>query len=86
MFSTTGNSTLNGTWNIYTSGITRVNSALGLCATAVTANPAELKLIAQYRGEGHFLRAYFLYYVVGEVLDQFHFKKHCMSLLTLDHS
>ena len=72
-FSTTyrGNSTLNGTWNIYTSGITRVNSALGLCATAVTANPAELKLIAQYR---------------GEVLDQFHFKKHCMSLLTLDRS
>ena len=33
MFTTTGNSTLHGTWNIYTSGITRVNSALGLCAT-----------------------------------------------------
>lgn len=61
MFTTTGNSTLSGTWNIYTSGITRVNSALGLCETATTDNPAELKLIAQYRGEGYFLRAYYLY-------------------------
>lgn len=61
MFTTTGNSTLSGTWNIYTSGITRVNSVLELCGTATTENPAELKLIAQYRGEGHFLRAYYLY-------------------------
>ena len=61
MFTTTGNSTLHGTWNIYTSGITRVNSALGLCETATTNNPAELKLISQYRGEGFFLRAYYLY-------------------------
>ena len=61
MFTTTGNSTLHGTWNIYTSGITRVNSALGLCETATTNSPAELKLISQYRGEGFFLRAYYLY-------------------------
>lgn len=61
MFTTTGNSTLHGTWNIYTSGITRVNSALELCETATTNNPAELKLISQYRGEGFFLRAYYLY-------------------------
>lgn len=61
MYTTSGNSTLSGTWNIYTSGITRVNSALGLCETCTPANVAEEATLAQYRAEGLFLRAYYLY-------------------------
>lgn len=61
MFTTTGNSTLSGTWNIYTSGITRVNSALALCETCTPSNIAEEVKLAQYRAEGYFLRAYYLY-------------------------
>ena len=61
MFNTSGNLTLSGTWNIYTSGITRVNSVLGLVETATTTNPAEVDLIRKYKAEALFLRAYFLY-------------------------
>ena len=61
MFNTSGNLTLSGTWNIYTSGITRVNSVLGLIETATTSNPAEVTLIKKYKAEALFLRAYYLY-------------------------
>lgn len=61
MFNTSGNLTLNGTWNIYTSGITRVNSVLGLIETAATNNPAETTLIRKYKAEALFLRAFYLY-------------------------
>ena len=61
MFNTSGNLTLSGTWNIYTSGITRVNSVLGLVETATTTNPAEVDLIRKYKAEALFLRAYYLY-------------------------
>mgnify|MGYP002524041632 CR=1 FL=1 len=61
MFNTSGNLTLSGTWNIYTSGITRVNSVLGLIEAATTSNPAEVTLIKKYKAEALFLRAYYLY-------------------------
>jgi len=61
MFNTSGNLTLSGTWNIYTSGITRVNSVLGLVETATTVNPTEIALIKKYKAEALFLRAFFLY-------------------------
>ena len=61
MFNTSGNLTLSGTWNIYTSGITRVNSVLGLIETATTTKSTEIALIQKYKAEALFLRAYYLY-------------------------
>lgn len=61
LFRTSANSTLSGTWNVFTSGITRVNSALALCETATTDNPSEVALIQKYKAEALFLRAYYLY-------------------------
>ena len=61
LFTTSGNSTLNGTWTLFYSGIARTNAVISGAANAVIANDKEAENIARYKAEAHFLRAYYYY-------------------------
>ncbi|HEX2394813.1 MAG TPA: RagB/SusD family nutrient uptake outer membrane protein, partial [Bacteroidales bacterium] len=49
-----------GLWSIYYSGISRCNNAILVCENAVDVPADRLK---QYKGEAHFLRAYYLHWL-----------------------
>jgi hypothetical protein len=58
IFTSTGDETVNGLWNIYFTGLKRSNEVLIACENAVDVSPDKLE---QYEAEGHFLRAYYVH-------------------------
>ena len=61
LFTTSGNSTLNGSWILYYSGIARTNAVIAGAANADPATEGERANIERYNAEAHFLRAYYYY-------------------------
>ena len=57
-FSSTAAETINGLWKIYFAGLARCNNVITACDNAVNVEASKLE---QYKGEAHFLRAYYVH-------------------------